>query len=72
MSLLILSDDLPPQAVFEPFKQAQFMSQILPAYKMGIIGADEIYFLSTYTSPVAACPLYNSKFRGYDRTLRLI
>lgn len=72
MSLLVLSSDLPPQAVFEPFKQAEFLSQILPAYRKGTICADEIYHLAIYSSPIAACPLYKAKFKSNYRVERFV
>ena len=72
MSLLQISDNLPPQALFEPFKQAQYLSQIIPAYKKGLINADEIYYLATYSSPVAACPLYYVVRKGNYRIMRFI
>ena len=72
MSLTKLSLDLPLQAIFEPFKQAQYLSQIIPAYRKGMINADEIYSLATYSSPVAACPLFYVVSRGNYRIVRFI
>ena len=72
MSLLKLSMDLPPNATFVPLSQAHFMSQILPAYKNHTIGADELYHLAVYKSPISTCRMWVSIFRGENRILGLV
>jgi len=71
MSLARVTDDLPPNATFNLWTQAHFLSQIIPAYEDGEVGADEVYVLALYCSPVATCPLYRVRL-GSDRVERFV
>ena len=72
MSLTKVTDNLPPNATFNPYHQAEYLSQIIPAYKEGVVGVDEIYILALYSSPVSACPLYKVEFHGFNRIMRFV